>query len=246
MQITDAHKQQYLNEGYFNLEQAIPDDDLRVVLEEYQKSIDAMHQEMDRRGTDKIGVNERGRQYLVTNCYSKYPALGQFLFSPLMADICRATLGDKAYLLWDQFVVKGPGMSMPFEWHQDGGCIGHDHRPYVICWCALDHMDTDNGTLQVLPFSKAGVRDRVPHKRDPVTHQPVGYFGDEEGVPVVGPPGTIGVYSSLSFHKSGINTADRFRRAYLVQYTAEPLMNAQSTGLFGHAVPFLEGGERVK
>jgi len=213
MNITETQKQQYQDEGYFNLEQARPREDLRGLIETYQQSIDGIHQEMDTRGTDKIGVNERGRQYMVTNCYSNYPSLGQFLFSPLMADVCRATIGEEAYLLWDQFVVKGPGMRMPFEWHPDGGCIGHDHRPYVICWCAMDHMDLDNGTIHVLPFSKAGVRDRVPHRRDPETKQPVGYFGSEPGVPVIGPPGTIGVCSSLSFHKSGINISDRFRRA---------------------------------
>jgi ectoine hydroxylase-related dioxygenase (phytanoyl-CoA dioxygenase family) len=244
--LSAAQQQQYRDEGYLILNRAIPDDHLAILHTGYQSLVDGMHREMDRRGTDAIGVNRRGKQYLITNCYPKQPALGRFLFSDLMAGICRATLGADAYLLWDQFVVKGPGMAMPFEWHQDGGCIGHAHRPYVICWCALDEMDLDNGTLQILPFSKAGVRDRVLHRRDPKTGQPVGYFGAEPGVAVTGPAGTVGVYSSLSFHRSGPNASGRFRRSYLVQYTAEPLMHADGVRLFGNAVPFLKAGEKVR
>lgn len=201
---------------------------------------------MDRRGTDAIGVNRRDRQYLFTNCYAKHPILGRFLFSDVMADICRATRGTEAFLLHDQFVVKGPGMAMPFEWHQDGGCIAHDHRPYLICWCANDDVDTDNGAVQILPFSVAGTRERVRHKRDPRTGQPVGYFGSEPGVAIKGGAGVIGVYSSLSFHRSGPNRSNRFRRCYLVQYTAEPLLHADGVRLFGNAVPFLKADEKFR
>lgn len=243
--ITDAHKQQYRDEGYFILERVIPDGHLALLRREYQALIDEIHKEMDKRGTDTIGVNQRNRQYLTVNCFKKRPALGGFLFSDAMAGICRATLGDDAYLMWDQFVVKGPGMPMPFEWHQDGGCIAHEHRPYVICWCALDDMDLENGTLHILPFSQAGVRERVPHRRDPNTQQPVGYFGPEPGIPVVAPAGSIAVYSSLSFHRSGPNISDRMRRSYLVQYSAEPMMNADGTGLFGNAEPFLKNGRKL-
>lgn len=239
-------QKQFQDEGYFVLTETLSKELLATLIFEYQSLVDETNREMDERGIDAIGVNQRNKQYLFTNCYRKRPELGQFLFSDLMASICRAALGSEAYLYWDQFVVKGPGMALPYEWHQDGGCIGHAHRPYLICWIAMDTMGLDNGTLQILPFSKARVRDRVAHRRDRKTGQPVGYFGPEPGVAVTGSPGTMGVYSSLSFHRSGPNISDRFRRSYLVQYTAEPLMHADGVSLFGNAVPFLSAGNKLR
>ena len=45
-----------------------------------------------------------------------------------------------------------------------------------------------------------------------------GYFGKEIGTPVVCPAGSIAVFSSLVFHRSGANTSGGERRAYLAQY----------------------------
>ena len=42
-----------------------------------------------------------------------------------MADVCRATLGDTAYLFWEQYVVKGAEAGMKFSWHQDSGYVGY-------------------------------------------------------------------------------------------------------------------------
>ncbi len=39
---------------------------------------------------------------------SPEPAVWQFLFSPLMAEIARAALGPDVYLFHEQWVVKGP------------------------------------------------------------------------------------------------------------------------------------------
>ena len=36
--------------------------------------------------------------------------------------------------------------------------------------------------------------------------------------------GTIVAFSSLTLHRSGANVTDRPRRAYVCQYTAEPLI----------------------
>ena len=73
------------------------------------------------------------------------------------AEVCRATLGDTAYLFWEQYVVKGAEAGMKFSWHQDSGYVGYpDHKPYLTCWCALDDMSEENGTVYVMPFSQNG------------------------------------------------------------------------------------------
>ena len=182
MNITDAQKQQFQEEGYFILENVIPEPLLELLRGECGTFINQADAEMERQDTDVLGLNHRGKRYFVSNCFRKQPTLREFLFSDLMADVCRATLGDTAYLFWEQYVVKGAEEGMKFSWHQDSGYVGYpDHKPYLTCWCALDDMSEENGTVYVMPFSRIGVRSWVKHIRDDESNDLVGYFGPEKG-----------------------------------------------------------------
>jgi ectoine hydroxylase-related dioxygenase (phytanoyl-CoA dioxygenase family) len=201
-------KQQYQEEGYFILENVIPDPLLELL-----------------RGECGTFINQMDER---------------------MADVCRATLGDTAYLFWEQYVVKGAEAGMKFSWHQDSGYVGYpDHKPYLTCWCALDDMSEENGTVYVMPFSHIGVRSWVKHIRDEESNDLVGYFGAEKGVPAIVPAGSIVVFTSINFHSSGTNTTDKMRRAYLAQYSAEPLLSHDGSRLWGSAEPLLKDGKSV-
>lgn len=245
MTITDAQKQQYREEGYFILERAIPAEHLEMLRAECGRFIEMMDAEMDRAGTDVLGLNHRNSRYFIAKRYRESELLPQFLFSDLMAEICRATLGEAAFLFWEQYVVKCAEVGMRFSWHQDSAYVGHDHRPYVSCWCALDDMTEDNGTVYLLPYSRAGIRERTEHVRQEGSNDLVGYHGDDPGIPVVVPAGSIAVFSSTTFHRSGANTTGGVRRVYLPQYSAEPILKPDGSGLWGLAEPFLRGGKRV-
>ena len=103
----------------------------------------------------------------------------------------------------------------------------------------------ENGTVSVMPFSTIGIRTLVEHVRDPKTGDKIGYFGKEQGVTAVLPAGSIVVMSSLSFHRSGPNTTDTMRRAYVTQYSPEPIYEPGSTEPMHLAVPFLKEGKIV-
>jgi len=241
--VTEAQKRQFREEGYCVLERVIPEGHLELLRTQCQRFIDAMDARMDAAGTDVFGINHRGRRYFVSNCFREEPRLREFLFSELMADICSQTLGDDAWLFWEQYVVKGAGGGMKFSWHQDSGYVGYpDHKPYLTCWCALDDMTEDNGTVRILPFSRIGVRTWVKHVKEPGTNDEVGYFGTDPGVPVIVPAGSIALFTSVSFHASSANTTGRMRRAYLAQYSAEPILTADGTKLWGNAEPLLRVG----
>ena len=242
--ITPKQKAQFAKDGYFILESVIPDHFLELLRGECQRFIDQMNAEMDRQGTDVMGINHRNKRYFVTNCYKKQPELRKFLFSELMADICRTTLGDTAYLFWEQYVVKGAEEGMKFSWHQDSGYVGYpDHKPYVTCWCPLDDVSEDNGTVHVMPFSNIGIRSWVKHIKEEGTNDLVGYFGDDPGVPIIVPAGSIAVFTSVNFHSSGANRTPSMRRVYLAQYSAEPLLSSDGSMLWGSAEPLLIDGE---
>ena len=60
------------------------------------------------------------------------------------------------------------------------------------------------------------------------------------------PAGSLVVFSSLTFHRSGANTTDRMRRAYVTQYSPVPILEPSTGKLMHLGVPFLEGGRRVR
>ena len=242
--ITDEQKQQYREEGYFILESVIPESLLELLRGECGTFISQMEERMEQENKDVIGLNHRNKRYFVSNCFRQQPKLREFLFSDLMAEVCRATLGDTAYLFWEQYVVKGAEAGMKFSWHQDSGYVGYpDHKPYLTCWCALDDMSEENGTVYVMPYSHIGIRSWVKHIREEGSNDMVGYFGPEKGVPAIVPAGSIVAFTSVNFHSSGTNTTDSMRRAYLAQYSAEPLLSHDGSRLWGNAEPILRDGK---
>jgi ectoine hydroxylase-related dioxygenase (phytanoyl-CoA dioxygenase family) len=243
--VSADHSRQFRDEGYFVLENAISARHLEILRDACDHLIDLMHQEMDRQGTDHIHISHRGKRYHIAKKFDQAPHLREYVFSDLMADICRATIGDTAFLFYDQYVVKAAEQGIPFSWHQDSGYLGFSHRPYVTVWAAVDDMTEENGTVYVMPFSTIGVRTLVEHVRDPKTGDKVGYFGKEPGVPAIVPAGSLVVLSSLSFHRSGLNQTSQMRRAYVAQYSSEPITKPGTDELMHLGVPFLKAGDVV-
>ena len=243
--VTPEQKQQFIEEGYFILENVIPPEHLELLRQEWDYYLDIIHAHMDAAKTDVMGINHRNKRYFVGNRFMETGRIKPMIFSDYMADICRATLGPDAYLFNEQYVVKAAEVGMKFAWHQDSGYVGHDHRPYLSCWCALDDMTEENGTIDVLPFSRAGGKKRIEHVREDVTNDLVGYHGNDPGVKVIVPAGSIAVFSSVTFHRSGSNTTNKPRRVYLAQYSAEPIMTKDNSKLWGLAWPFLRNDKIV-
>ena len=244
--VSEEQKQQYVEDGYFFLEKVIPDHFLEMLRSKCQLAIDLADAEMDELGTDSNHLNHRNKRYFRSRMHETVPELNDFLFSDLMAEICRATLGENAYLFNEQYVIKGADIGMKFSWHQDSGYVGYpDHEPYLSCWCALDDMSEANGTVRVMPFTRVGIRSFVKHIKEKGSNDLVGYFGDDPGVAAIVPVGSIVVFSSVNFHSSGSNSTSRMRRSYLAQYSAEPLLKPDRSGLWRSAEPLLLKGENA-
>src|SRR5215217_6655307 len=128
---------------------------------------------------------------------------------------------------------------------QRAGFIDYPHRPYLTCWIALDDMTEANGTVYLLPYSRAGTRDVIKHGRDEESNDLVGYFGHDPGDAVIVPAGSIACFSSTLFHRSGPNTTDRVRRVYVAQYSAEPIFSEDGSHPLRLAEPLLVEGKRV-
>jgi ectoine hydroxylase-related dioxygenase (phytanoyl-CoA dioxygenase family) len=242
--VTPEHVRQFRAEGYFVLERALQGFDLETLRGECQRCIDRRDREMDQLGVDVLDLDHRGRRYFV-HAYDHSLPIRRFLRSDLMVQIATAALGDSVYLFNEQYVVKAAEQGMRFSWHQDSGFIGYPHRPYLTCWITLDDVSEANGTVYLLPYSRAGTRDVVEHVHDEETNDLVGYFGEDPGDPVIAPAGSIACFSSTLFHRSGPNTTDRVRRVYVAQYTAEPILDENGSAPLHLAEPLIIDGQRV-
>ena len=243
--ITPTQAKQFQDEGFFILESALDQQQVTILRDACDTLIEAMHQEMDRLDTDHIHISHRNQRYHIAKQYHLVPALRQIVFGDLMADICRATIGPGAYLFYDQYVAKAAEIGRSFSWHQDSGYLGFPHEPYVTVWMAVDDMTEENGTVSLLPYSHIGSRELKEHRRDSESGDKIGYDGDEPGITAIIPAGSIVVFSSLVFHRSGTNTTNKMRRAYVTQYSSYPILNPENDAPIHLAVPFLQNSDVV-
>ena len=243
--ISSEQTEQYREEGYFILENVVPEVHLNMLREECQRYIDEADAERARKHEKSQGITHAGKRYFVSDRHKENDRLRSYIYSDLMAEVCKATLGTEGYLFWEQYVVKGAEVGMKFSWHQDSGYVGYDHTPYMSCWCALDDMSEENGTVYVLPFSRAGTRERQEHKVEEDSNDKVGYFGSDPGIPVIAPAGSLAIFSSVTFHRSGTNTTDQMRRVYLTQYSGAPIYTEDGSRLWGNAVHFVKNNVRI-
>ncbi len=247
MNISTKQLAQFHQQGFFILERAITPEQLEGLRAECGRYVAMFDSEMEAKGVTTLGINHYKARYFIGNRGNESSIITDFLFSHLMADVTRATLGEDVYLFNEQYVVKAAEKGIKFGWHQDSGYVGHYHKPYLSCWCALDDMSIENGTIFVLSYEDAGMQadDLFEHVVEAGTNDKVGYHGPNPGTPCLVPAGSIVVFSSRIFHRSGANTTPNMRRSYLAQYSSEPIMKKDGSEMWAQAVPLLVGGQRV-
>jgi hypothetical protein len=244
--VTDEHVRAFRETGYVLFPGVIPTEHLQLLRGACQQAMDRMDAQMDADGTEQLGITLKGSRYFVQDASLGEPALTQFLYSDLTAELCRALLGEEAYLFWEQYVVKAADKGGTFAWHQDDAFQADlDVAPYLSLWCALDDMTEENGTTYLLSYAEAGGGERVPHRKDPVLNDLVGYDGDQPGTAVLVPAGSIAAFSSRTLHRSGPNRTPAMRRVYLAQFSSEVVRRADGTP-WGRDEQFLSGGARVR
>lgn len=251
MQIRDEQRQAFRAEGYMIVPDFLEAGELDAVRRACDDSVAAVEADMKSRGVTEDRINVLGKKYFILNARKQHPALLDIVFSDKTGDVCRATIGDTAYLHNEQFVVKMMDTATSFAWHQDSGYSVFQggaarHEPYVTCWIALDDMSEANGTISVLPFSRAPSRDLLEHSWEPSVNAMVGYRGDDPGDLVQVPAGTLVAFSSFLLHRSGANTTVKPRRSYFVAFTPTLFTHGDaSKGVYSSGEPLLRDGRMV-
>lgn len=168
------------------------------------------------RGNDRRFLRHRHRDI---------PELSDFVLGAAMRAFAGNFVGETPYLFNEQFVVKGPKTGAAFAWHQDGGYVGFDHATYLSVWIAIDDTTEANGPVYVLPRNLRDDTSLAPHRWDEAGKEMVAYDGSDPGVAAIVPAGSVVAFSSATLHRSSPNTTDAPRRAYLAQYSGEPIID---------------------
>lgn len=237
----------FAREGYLVIERALDAD----LLEGLRRDADAaMAEERQRlvRGEERyVPVSAVDDRYVITGFVRRSDAVRRFVFGDLAAAICRAAIGDEAYLYSETFVCMAPHNEHGWIWHQDSSYLAHvgcgHYPPNLGVWVALDDVTPERGPLRVLPFSQRDMRKVIPHDLDkPWDSDEVVDFGNPEGVLITVPAGSVVVTDGALPHASDRNRTDSPRRAYLIQYSRQPVVKDGKPVQM--AVPFLQGGVR--
>lgn len=243
--VTADMRAQFEQEGYFVLDRVLSDEHLELLRGGAEYAMQKVDAEAIAAGVDRVGINIRGRRYFSAMTHRDRPELRRFLFSDMMAEICRATLGPDAYFFLEQYVIKAGDPSTAFAWHQDSGYLHENHKPYLTCWIPLDDVTEENGAVYLLPYSRSGIRSYVKHRFEPGVQDRVCYFGSDPGLPMTAAAGSIVCFSSVVIHRSGPNRTDQLRRAFLAQYCPEIIMNRDGSPPSRDYERFLDGGNVV-
>ena len=224
MLVAEAQREQYRCEGYFILESVIPEAALEGLRGECGSLLDKRDARWKARGIAGFGLDFYRRNESPDREWRPDPLVRDFLFSDLMVEVGRATLGEDVFLFNEEYDITAAGQGITFDSYRDSRDIGHFRRPYLSCCCALDDM-----TVELFE-----------HRVEDSSNDRVGYHGDDPAVAAPAPAGSMVVFSSRVFCGSGPNTSERMRRLYLAQFSAEPIMNRE----WNRSIPLLLKGER--
>ncbi|XOV88799.1 MAG: phytanoyl-CoA dioxygenase family protein [Pseudomonadota bacterium] len=218
--ITDEQARQWNEAGYFLLKNALTQAEISALTAE----IDPLEQEREtwlrEQHNGHFFINRADDITFTVHLVKQSQAARDFVHLPVFADLCLDLIGDSARLYWDQAVYKKPETPKEFPWHQDNGYTFVTPQDYLTCWVPLNDATIENGCPWVVP----GV-----HRRGTLEHWPteLGFECldkledeiDARAVPVEAKAGDIVVFSSLTPHRTGPNTTNRVRKAYIVQYS---------------------------
>lgn len=211
--------------GYVTAETPLDAQDLKMLRDVCTALLDEPPEDGGE-GLHTIGLGRR-RQFL-RHRHPDFPELEKFLLEGAPAKLAASLFDGNAYLFNEQFVVKGPKTGAAFAWHQDGAYVGFDHKNYLTVWIALDAATEENGCVYLIPRNLEENPGIDPHEWVEESNELNGYFGDETGEAIEVPEGSVVGFSSVTLHRSGSNITDKPRRAYVCQFSPEPIIDPET------------------
>ena len=220
MALTADQTGEFRERGWFHLGRVFDDDALAEIRGEYDRILERPL---------RIGEQGKGPFEYSPLLHVQSPVLCRHATHPEIVAAAVDLLGPDVRLYWDQAVSKPPGATSDVPWHQDNGYTPVVPEEYLTFTVAIDAASEQNGCLWIQPAS---------HHSGVQPHQPTdmlffrGYEGDDPGVAVPQPEGSVLCFSSLTMHRTGPNTSDGPRRSWVIQFCCADTRHRESGRLY--------------
>lgn len=218
--ITAEQKQRFREQGYFLLPHLFSEEEIDALTARIDGLSAAYEARLQKIGRD--GISRANEIAFTAHLAAQDPEIMCFVAQEKFAHVTSDLLHDDISLYWDQSVYKKPETPRDFPWHQDTGYVPTNPAEYITCWLALVDVTIENGCIYVIPGSH--LQGMVEHKDTEIGLQC--YFGPASGVPVELKKGSMVVFSSLLFHRSGPNVSNTVRKGYVIQYSVASARHA--------------------
>jgi hypothetical protein len=158
-----------------------------------------------------------GGQLHLLSGLAEHPGLAAVVDWPPLLALAVELLSPNIYINHSHLDVHPPHPPTgAHRWHRDNGLMGRDMRllwrdqPRVTLKVAVyltDVESPDDGALEVVPRSHLDTASRYPTEEQP------------DGVPILGPAGTVAVFDARLWHRRRDNLGTRIRRAMFWGYS---------------------------
>lgn len=229
IQLTGAHKQQYLDDGYIVVPGILNAEEVEDFKRRAREIALGDHPELKRlivrdvrvaKGEVTVEDPERGLWKLL-NPDRFDPLLRTFPAHPRLLDVCEGLIGPDIMSLLLMYIYKPPGVESVHNYHQDGYYFAFGPLDLALgVWVALDRTTAENGTLSVIRGShKWGIKEHVRPEGEMVNAGILGVEGVDghpDEVVLELDPGDGIFFDSRLLHGAGSNRTEGHRRVLTV------------------------------
>ena len=197
----------------------------RAAVEAVRAEVDAFEaqrtQSLRTDGPRPFDISDADAITFTTHLVLRSPALRAFAASEVFARLALDLVGPDVRLYWDQAVYKKPEPVRDFPWHQDSGYTFTEPQAYLTCWTPLTAATLANGCPWIAPQL---------HRLGTLRHwwTDLGWRCLEDAADAVAIEAEVGdvvCFSSVTPHRTGPNRTADVRKAYILQYAADPTLS---------------------
>lgn len=208
MRITTEQKKEFQETGFTVIKNAFDLDMVQNATEAFEVYVSQLANECNIQESEYRQVISQ-----IRDLWKEIPLYRKLIFDSTLAVIASEFMDTTAArLLHDHIITKPQETSNEVPWHQDYPYWPTDHPGGLSCWLALDDVDENGGSLEVIPFShregECAPVDFIKNPRKDWENHP-----SKKKIAVK--KGDLVVLHCLTWHKTGKNFSAPDRRAYI-------------------------------
>jgi phytanoyl-CoA hydroxylase len=223
--ISDELVSSYHDEGWVVVPDVLPAHEIAAisrVTDEFVERSRALRADADglELAAGHTQVDPRLRRINAANTH--HPLYRDLLRHPRVLEVVTSLIGDDVRFHHSKLTLKLARHGEAVEWHQDWAFYPHTNDSVLEVGILIDPVEAHNGPLMVVPGSHRGpIFDHHSEGRfcGAVGAEQLGPLA-EQGVPMLGPAGSLTVHHVRTLHGAAPNLSGRSRRMLFMGFTA--------------------------